>query len=145
MQMLWRRPSAATVIAGIALFVALGGNAAASDQPAVISATPIAFHTLTLQNGWVGKPFATRVPAVAKDSGGTVHLRGAMSSGGSAVAFTLPLGFRPPVPVYVTVDMCNATQGRLFIQPNGVVMVQAESAFTNAQCFTSLEGVVFGP
>jgi hypothetical protein len=40
--------------------------------------------------------------------------------------------------------MCNATNGRLVIAPNGVVTVVAEgNVFSNAQCFTSLEGVSF--
>jgi hypothetical protein len=42
------------------------------------------------------------------------------------------------------VDLCNATNGRLFIQPSGVATVQAENGtFSNAQCFTSLDGVSF--
>jgi hypothetical protein len=40
--------------------------------------------------------------------------------------------------------MCNATKGRLHIQANGVASVQAENGtFSNAQCFTSLDGVSF--
>ena len=42
-------------------------------------------------------------------------------------------------------DLCNATNGRLVIQPNRVVSVQAETDFANAQCFTSLDGVTFVP
>ena len=33
--------------------------------------------------------------------------------------------------------------GRLVIQNNGIVSVQAESTFSNAQCFTSLDGASF--
>lgn len=33
--------------------------------------------------------------------------------------------------------------GRLFIQPDGVVTVQAENSFSDAQCFTSLDGTSF--
>lgn len=37
--------------------------------------------------------------------------------------------------------LCNATNGRLQIEPTGVVTVQAEGgAFSNAACFTSLDG-----
>ena len=39
--------------------------------------------------------------------------------------------------------MCNATNGRLYITPAGVVSVQAETSFSNAQCFTSLDGAQF--
>ena len=58
--------------------------------------------------------------------------------------FTLPVGMRPPTNVYVAVDLCNATSGRLFIQPNGVVQLNEENGtFANAQCFTSLDGAWF--
>jgi hypothetical protein len=44
------------------------------------------------------------------------------------------------------VDLCNATNGRLDIQPTGVVTVEAEGGtFGNAQCFTSLDGASFAP
>ena len=57
------------------------------------------------------------------------------------VARRLPPGDQ----VYVPVDLCNATNGRLFIQSSGVVTVQAEGGtFSNAQCFTSLDGASFG-
>ncbi len=37
----------------------------------------------------------------------------------------------------------NAANGRLYVQPSGVVTVQVETVFSNAQCFTSLDGVSF--
>jgi hypothetical protein len=44
------------------------------------------------------------------------------------------------------VDLCNATNGRLSIQHNGVVTVEAQGGtFSNAQCFTSLDGASFPP
>jgi hypothetical protein len=101
------------------------------------AATPLA-----LQNGWTGGPFGTAQPAVGIDTG-IVTFKGAISGGSSSVAFTLPAQFRPTVNVYVPVDMCNATKGRLIITPNGVTSVQAETSFSNAQCFTSLAGVSF--
>jgi hypothetical protein len=101
------------------------------------------FTQLSLQNGWTHAPFSTSA-AAWRDLGGVVHLRGAIANGTSGVAFTLPGGLAPATSLYVPVDLCSATKGRLFIQSSGVVMVQAEGgAFTNAQCFTSLEGVSF--
>ena len=101
------------------------------------------FTDLTLQNGWTNTVFGTRNAAVAYVAG-SVHFRGAIANGTTGVAFTLPAGFRPAANVYVQVDLCNATKGRLFIPPSGVVSVVAEnSEFFNAQCFTSLEGVSF--
>ena len=78
---------------------------------------------------------------------GVVHLKGAIATTGTnPVPFTLPVGFRPATSVYVPVDLCNATNGRLFIHPSGVVTVQAESGnFSNAACFTSLDGAWFAP
>jgi hypothetical protein len=104
------------------------------------------FTGLTLQNGWANAPFSTSNAAVAL-VGGVVHFKGAVASGTSGVLFTLPARFRPAKAAYAKVDLCNATNGRLFIQPSGVVTVQQQSGdpFSNAQCFTSLDGVSFAP
>jgi hypothetical protein len=97
---------------------------------------------LALQNGWTNAPYSTRNAGVALVSG-FVQFKGAIANGTSAVAFTLPSAFRPLTDVYVPVDLCNSHKGRLIIQPTGVVSVQAEGAFSDAQCFTSLEGASF--
>jgi len=104
------------------------------------------FTPLTLQDGWFTAPFGTSAPAVRTISGIT-HLKGAIAtSGTNPVPFTLPAGFRPASVVFVPVDLCTATNGRLQIEPTGVVTVQAEGgAFSNAACFTSLDGVSFAP
>lgn len=147
MRMIQRRLDAVSLIIALtALFLALGGNAIASERPAApsISTVPLAYTTLTLKNGWTGGPFSTRVPAVAKDTFGIVHFKGAMATAGTnPLAFTLPLAFRPSAVIYITVDMCNATQGRLQINTNGDAIVEPETSFTNAACFTSLDGVEF--
>ncbi len=100
---------------------------------------------LALQNGWTHAPFGTRSAAVAS-VGGMVHLRGAIAGGSSSQLFTLPVSMRPATSVYVPVDLCNATTGRLTILPSGAVSVQSEAGtLANASCFTSLEGVEFAP
>ena len=105
--------------------------------------TTTGFTALTLINGWSGGSFGTGIPAVQKING-IVHFQGAMStSGTNAEPFVLPKGFRPITNVYIPVDLCNATNGRLNIAPTGVVTVEAETVFSNAQCFTSLEGAWF--
>ena len=77
---------------------------------------------------------------------GVVSFKGAIASGSNPTVFTLPAAFRPAKNVYVPVDLCGATNGRLFIQHNGTVRVQEEgNVFGNAQCFTSLDGVSFMP
>jgi len=65
------------------------------------------------------------------------------TSGDYTEPLVLPSSMIPQTSVYVPVDLCNATKGRLYIQPNGVVTVQAETTFADAQCFTSLDGVSF--
>ena len=40
-------------------------------------------------------------------------------------------------------DLCNSNNGRLFIQTNGKVTVNAERSWADAQCFTSLDGATF--
>jgi hypothetical protein len=96
-----------------------------------------------LANGWVGMPFQTRNPCF-KNISGVVHMLGAVASGTAGPIFTLPAGFRPAKDTYVEADLCGATKGRVLIQPSGVVSAQSQGAFSNAQCFTSLEGVTFG-
>lgn len=104
------------------------------------------FSNLTLLNGWTAGPFSTGSPSVAI-IGGIVHFRGAIASGTSSVLFTLPAGFRPAKAAYAEVDLCGATNGRLYIQPSGVVTVQQQSGdpFSNPQSFTSLDGASFAP
>jgi hypothetical protein len=112
----------------------------------ITSSTPArAVTPLTLINGWKNAPFGTSAAAVEEVSG-IVHFKGAIASGTSSHPFTLPAAFRPATNVYVPVDLCNAHNGRLFIQPNGSVTIQAENGtFSNAQCFTSLDGASFAP
>jgi hypothetical protein len=133
-----RRAAAAAVCAAAA---AIPLASAAVSQAATI--TP-AFTRLTLVNGWTNTPYGTSRAAVANISG-IVHLKGAIATNGTnPVPFTLPTADRPVTKVYVPVDMCGATNGRLSIAPSGVVTVQAEGpVWSNAQCFTSLDGVSF--
>ncbi len=102
------------------------------------------FTPLTLKNGWANYGSGTASPA-ARNISGIVHLQGAMRTNGTnQVAFTLPAGDRPALRVFVPVDLCGATNGDLFIQPDGSVTVEAEGGgWSNAQCFTSLDGVSF--
>jgi len=108
-------------------------------------ATDTGFKSLSLMNGWTDGPFDTSSAKVEK-ANGIVYFQGAIATSGSNTEpFVLPSSFIPHTNVYVPVDLCGATNGRLFIQPNGVVIVQAETTFGDAQCFTSLDGVSFAP
>jgi hypothetical protein len=106
--------------------------------------SPKSFTALTLQNGWMNAPSGTANAAVRTISG-VVHFRGAIwTNGTNADPFTLPAGFRPAKTVYIPVDLCNGNNGRLYIQPDGVVAVEAENDdFSQAQCLTSLDGASF--
>jgi hypothetical protein len=121
-----------------ALLVTLPAQAN-TNAPGTLTFTP-----LTLINGWTNAPFATRNAAVAKDLNGIVHFKGAIATAGTnPEPFILRKSVRPTSNVYVAVDLCNATNGRLHIGTDGVVTVDAETDFAHAQCFTSLEGVSY--
>jgi hypothetical protein len=103
------------------------------------------FKLLTLKNGWTDAPFGTG-NAAARLYAGLTQFEGAIATNGTnALAFVLWKALRPATDVYVPVDLCNATNGRLYVQSaTGNVFVQAEdNTLSNAQCFTSLDGVSF--
>lgn len=104
--------------------------------------TESGFTALSPVNGWSNGPFNTG-PAEAASIGGIVHFKGAISSGASTTVFYLPTYLRPSTYVFIPVDLCHATNGRLIVYPSGAVLVQAETSFSNAVCFTSLDGASF--
>ena len=108
-----------------------------------IGAVGQSFTPLALTAGWATYS-GTSAPAVGIDCNGTVQFKGAMATAGTdPAAFTLPAGFRPSATVYVGIDTYSATKGRLYIPPSGAVQVSAESSFSNAASFTSLDGTSF--
>jgi hypothetical protein len=125
---------ATTALASMILATLLGASA---------SAAPLSWTVLTLQNNWEAYASTTRVPTVAIDAEGIVHLRGAMRGAGRILqqAFVLPLDFRPNKVVVVPV-FSEGKAGYLQIRPDGKVLVFADSV-GGAQEFTSLEGVTF--
>src|SRR5262249_27072466 len=96
---------------------------------------------LTLQNGWTNAPFGTS-KAEIRNIGGGVHFKGAIATGGTHSApLTLPAALRPPTHVSVPLDPCDAPNRLPVIPPNSATSVDAEGGtFSNAQCFTSLDG-----
>jgi hypothetical protein len=131
--------SAFSLLLGAVLLVASFTLASTSAVAQFAGPTQLSFV-----NGWSDGPFVTS-HATVEEVNGIVQFRGAIAAGTSAVAFTLPAGLSPATDVYVPVDLCNANKGRLFIQTSGVVSVQAEKSFSDAQCFTSLDGASFAP
>jgi hypothetical protein len=207
MQMRFKKPRHATLVAYLALFVAMGGSAYAAtggnfilghsnsaDQPTGLKNTGagaalklgnvsgpaftvpnhakihdlnadrldgldssqlqpklpprLQFTNLSLINGWTGGCFGTGAPGVAIDAQGVVHMRGGMcTTGTSARPFILALRFRPTKDLFIAVDECNITTGRIHIEPTGDVIVTSDPTRTvdssDAQCFTSLGGVSY--
>ena len=116
-----------------------------SLEGASFALSPASFTALTLQNGWMNAPYGTSNAAVRNISG-IVHLKGAIwTNGTNADPFVLPAGFRPANQVFIPVDLCGGNNGRLIIAPNGAVTVEQQSGdpFSNATCFTSLDGASF--
>jgi hypothetical protein len=104
------------------------------------------FTALSLENGWQPNGPTTFKPA-ARAASGIVQFEGAIRNVGGNLnlpLFTLPKALRPAKLVYIEVDLCNANNGRLYIQANGAVYVYAEGGkLKNAKCFTSLDGAWF--
>jgi hypothetical protein len=102
------------------------------------------FTALTPLNGWTGAPFYTRKPAVSNASG-IVRFQGAVATSGTTTTiFTLPAAFRPTAQVWIPVTLCDSAGGRVVVQTDGTMYVEAETKVTDATCFTSLDGVTFG-
>jgi hypothetical protein len=115
-------------------FSSLDGAKFAADASGVTA--------LDLLNGW--ETYGGSATPAVKVVNGVVYFEGAIrTDGSSAQPFILPAAFRPVKRAYVPVDMCDATNGRLVIESNGEVTVEAETNFTNAACFTSLDGASF--
>lgn len=100
------------------------------------------FTALKLQNGWLPAPLGTSPPAAAQVDG-LVHMKGAVASGTSGAITRLPRGMRPAANVDLPTTLCNSRKGRIRVSKTGRVFVTAESAFSDAQCFTSLDGLKF--
>jgi hypothetical protein len=137
---------AAGAVSAVVVVLPVGalGSTAAQVATSAVPALTSSWTAITLHNGWTSSPFRTSAPAVRTISG-IVHLKGAIAlTGTNPVPFTLPAAFRPASVVPIPVGMCNASSGRLQIEPTGVVTVQADAgAFSNAACFTSLDGASF--
>lgn len=121
-------------------------------RPAVLSCLVVAapaLHaagtgsTLHLINGWTGGPQLTAVPSIMVEDD-IVRFSGGMKTTGTNMSpFRLPLNARPETNVYVTVELCDGDKGRLYIQPDGTVLVNYQNQMADAQCFVSLDGAQF--
>jgi hypothetical protein len=138
--------ASAAVLAMLGFGATVALAAASPTMPAAAPRAPL-YTQLALKNGWTNYGFGTRKAAVFKDSSGVVHFKGAISTKGASInPFTLPKAFWPGGTVNVAADMCDVTNGRLVISNTGVATVEAQNGnFSNAACFTSLEGISYTP
>jgi hypothetical protein len=85
--------------------------------------------------------------AAVRTISGTVHVQGRDRDVGHQPDSAHPARRVPPGQLDVRPGgPCTATNGRLQIEPAGVVTVEAKGgAFSNATCFTSLDGARFAP
>jgi hypothetical protein len=127
---------------GLVAVIAVAVSAAFAPTAGAAS---LDFTSLHLKNGWTPYHGETRKPKIARDSDGIVHLEGTLQqkTGSKNLAFHLPDKFTPSRKVFVPVDLDVANKGRLVIQPSGDVHIEAEQSYSDAQLFTSLEGVTF--
>lgn len=105
-------------------------------QPAVEAAS---WANLALVNGWTNYDNSLYGPAVSRLVNGRVQLRGLVKSGslGSTIA-VLPAGQRPAFTLMFAVETGGSVHGRLDVQPDGAVKLQAGSTG-----WVSLSGVSF--
>lgn len=108
------------------------------------TAPAVTFTKLKLINGWANVGFGMSTAQVA-DVSGIVQFKGTIkTSGNNDEPFVLPSAFRPATQVFVAVNLSGPNNGRLQIEPNGVVHVEAEGGtFSHAQAGTSLDGASF--
>lgn len=91
------------------------------------------------QNSWVwwGAPQST--PAFYKQNDGWVQLKGSLKNGTTtATMFTLPVGYRPPFDVYVSV-VSAGTSAQVTISTTGTVSMPAGGGNTHV----ALDGICF--
>jgi hypothetical protein len=96
---------------------------------------------ILLENGWTATSTSLGTFQPSQDLiNGIIYLQGGISGGTSDVVGTV--AFHPSSTVFIPVDECNTTNGRIEIDTSGTVTV--EGSLTDAQCFTSFEGDSWG-
>jgi hypothetical protein len=106
--------------------------------------TSTSFASIPLEHGWAKYPAANLRTVAARTINGIVYLQGVITTKGTDPdPFTMPAAFRPSRRVYVPVTLCSGEKGRLIIEPDGRVTVDAQHTFSFAACLTSLEGVSY--
>ena len=131
-----RRPSPGTVIATLAVFVAVGGTAVAVDD----RTSKVQAHKLELKNGWL-KYGGDSLPPRYFKVGDVVYLEGAMYNGTTGVtALRLPSGARPAGEVRFAVPSGPGTYEELVITENGSGIVED---YGDPNGYVGLDGITF--
>ena len=137
------RRTAIGAVCAAAVALPLAGAATAQAATSAPHTFTSSWTSLALKNGWADYGFGSAAPAVTNING-IVHLKGAIATHGTNnVPFTLPAGDRPATDVAVPVDLGGSDAGLMSIAPNGVVSVEPEQSWSDAQAFTGLDGVSF--
>jgi hypothetical protein len=102
---------------------------------------------LTLINGWADNYSfsggSARVPAVAIDAQGIVHLRGEITSSGSNDVFAvMPAAFRPSSNLFLPAALKFNSFGEVGIKPDGTMNVSTSVSGAET-ALTSLDGITY--
>jgi hypothetical protein len=135
----------ALAVAGLALFMSMGGTGyaiGAASHPAA-SAAPV-WHAIDLTGNWQDGGDNTPTPAWWLDSNHVLHLRGDVINGSiHAPVFTLPVGARPGHFVFLAVYADGGMPAGLQIGPNGKAFLKDQNNGATVQNWSSFDGVSF--
>jgi hypothetical protein len=140
-----RAASLAVPIAAVSVSASSTAALAVGSQPhQVATVTSVAWHKLTLINGWKSSQSAwtSGDPSYAI-SGGMVYLSGSLHGGAAGSNFAiLPKAARPAHWMYLTVYNFLGSHGTLVIKPDGEMKVYSTPS-DNATNFVSLASVSY--
>lgn len=126
----WSANSIAPQGQGGGMYTAMQGELVASS----VGVAPEPWHTIGAagepgyQNGWTTLTGNNVPAAFFKDPNGLVHIRGLITSGTAAAAFTLPAGYRPYRDGYRNVVSTNSGADRADVNTDGTVIPQTSKA-----------------
>ena len=122
----------------------LSGNRLRINTVTGTEVADLVWHPISLTNGWTNYYSAgKRPPAWALDVQGVIHLRGAIQDGSTTTFGRLPQSVRPSAKLYIVTDLCAAAVGRITVDTDGFLEVDYLDVFSDATCFTNLEGVTW--
>jgi hypothetical protein len=134
----------ALAVAGLALFMSMGGTGYAIGAASHPSASTPDWHALSLTGDWLDGGFNTPTPAYYVDAQGVLHLRGDVVSGTTkAPVFTLPKGARPAHVIFLSIYANGGDSGGLTIRPTGKAYLRDNDGGAAVSQWASFDGVSF--